>query len=293
MVLEDGHRVPNAPDTSIVLDGLDTRFGNQSEERQRRRRSIEGLFSAWMDTATSLTSIKFKILLREDIWRQLTFENKSHLFGQTKKLEWRDQAEYIKVAVKQAVSSSETFRRLLEHQGILAIDRIDDWPEGETYRAWQVLVGERMRGGRTAFTRNWIWSRLADGNWDHSPRFLLQLLHEAVPWEQREQQRSPYGASLIRSRALIDCLHAVSDEAKNALVEEFPELNELLARLAILGRTPVLAEDLEESGSGESIDLAREIWLLAVYEERDGEIRRYKVPEIYRLALGMTRSGPA
>ncbi len=62
----------------ILYDGLDTGFGNRSQERQRRTDSIEGLFSFAMDRERDLQHLRFKILLREDVWRQLRFENKSH-----------------------------------------------------------------------------------------------------------------------------------------------------------------------------------------------------------------------
>jgi len=148
--------------TFLLLDGLDTGFGSSDEDRKRRRNSLEGLFAFVTDQSDRWQNLRFKILLREDIWRTLKFENKSHFFGRSVSLKWHDQVAFIKVALKQA------------------------WNQQEVYLAWNLLVGERMKGGRTAFTRNWIWNRLADGNRDQSPRYLLQLMHEAVLWEEQE-----------------------------------------------------------------------------------------------------------
>lgn len=167
---------------------------------------------------------------------------------------------------------------------------VDAWSEEEVFRTWSVLVGERMKGAQTTFTRNWVWNRLADGNLDHGPRALLQLLREAVEWERTERQRSPYDRSVIRPRALVPALNVVSGEALQALVEEFPELNEFIARLQALRRSPVDAAALE--GMRDELALARDVGLLEVYEETDQEVRRYRVPDLYRVALGMTRMGP-
>jgi len=160
------------------------------------------------------------------------------------------------------------------------------------FHAWNVLVGERMKGEKTTFTRNWVWNRLADGSGDHSPRYLLQLFYEVAAWERKEQLKIPYERSVLRPRGLIAILPTVSEQALSALRdEEFPELRPLLSRLTEIGRTPVNAEELESLSS--LVALAREVGLLAVYEGSDERVERYKVPDMYRLALGMTRRGQA
>lgn len=148
-----------------------------------------------------------------------------------------------------------------------------------------------MRGGKTAFSRNWVWNRLADGNGDHSPRYLLQLMHESTEWERDTHQRHPYDRSIIRPRALIEALPQVSQQALSALGdEEFPELKPLMNELTQIGRTPVDANDLSRDLA---LNLAREVGLLDIYEGSDNNMTRYKVPELFRHALTMTRKGPA
>jgi len=274
----------------LLLDGLDTGFGSTAKERDRRRRSIEGLFGAWMDLGQGLVNLRFKILLREDIWRQLRFDNKSHLYGRSARLEWANQTEFLKVPLKQAMRSSafkepELLQRV-EGTGF------DDWSEYSVHNAWNMLVGERMTGVGTTYTRNWVWNRLADANQDHSPRYLLQLFHEAIQWERNEEETKPYEKTFIRPRALVRCLPKVSEEALGALREEFSELDPLLDTLKRIGRTPIYADDdLKEHK--ELLLLSLEIGLLAAYEERGDEIVRYKVPDLYRYGLNMTRKGQA
>lgn len=280
-------------ETILLFDGLDTGFGNTVEDRLRRREAIEGLFSLWMDRGQGLSRLRFKVLLREDIWRQLRFENKSHMYGRSVLLKWPDQATYFKVALKQAMRA-ESYQRVLKARPggeRLISGSVDNWSSDDVWEAWTALVGERMKGGKTAFTRNWVWNRLADANDDHAPRYLLQLFHEAIPWEQQQHQLTPYERSVIRPRGLVQCLSAVSEQALIALREEFSELEPLLDVLRRIARSPLSAEDLGQLD--QEIALAREVGLLDIYEEKEDEVQRYKVPDIYRLALGMTRKGQA
>jgi hypothetical protein len=231
-------------------------------------------------------------LLRVDIWQQLRFENKSHLYGRSIQLLWRDQADYFKTILKQA-ARSEAFRRALEAAAIGS--DVDQWQEPDVFRAWNLLVGERMKGGKTTFTRNWVWNRLADGQGDHGPRALSQLFHAAVDWEAREEARSSYDRSYIRPRALVPSLENVSTEAVQSLHEEFPELDALIHALEAVGRTPLDPTEIagvDPEATGE-LDLALEVGLLAVHEGTVEEVRRYRVPDLYRHALGMSRRGQA
>jgi MinD-like ATPase involved in chromosome partitioning or flagellar assembly len=280
--------------TLLLFDGLDTGFGISEDDRVRRARAIEGLFAFWTDRGERVKNLRFKILLREDIWRGLAFENKSHLFGRTVALKWADQTAFFKVVMKQAVLST-SFRQqmsLLPGGERWSSASIDNWSEQEVFAAWNVLVGERMKGGRTTFTRNWVWNRLADANDDHSPMYLLQLFAVATDWERAEQMRAAYDRSVIRPRALIASLPEVSEQAFDALSrEEFPELGELLQRLKEIGRTPVSAELLKGIRGA---DLALEVGLLGEYELGSSDnVERYRVPEIYRYGLNMTRKGQA
>ncbi len=83
----------------------------------------------------------------------------------------------------------------------------------------------------------------------------------------------------------------MSSEAVSAIKEEFTELEPLLEKLSAIARTPVAADDLQPVE--QLLSLAQEVGLLSVYDEADEEVLRYKVPDLYRLGLGMTRRGQA
>lgn len=282
-------------DHYLLFDGLDTGFGSSSVERDRRRQALEGLFTFVLDREPSLKRLRFKILLREDIWLKTRFENKSHLDIRAVRLEWRTETDYVKTILKQAMLNVH-FRHLVE-QTVPNADKLDIefWPDAIVKSVWNILVGERMKGGKTAYTINWVWNRLADGNRDHSPRALFELFRHAIDWERSEHRGSPYERSIIRPRALTVALDRVSEQALQSLREEFGELEELLERLKNIGRSPFEAsllypepptpEDLEQ------VALAQEVGLLEVYEKTEDEILRFRVPDLYRLALEMTRKG--
>ncbi|PPT05712.1 hypothetical protein CKA32_002798 [Geitlerinema sp. FC II] len=293
--------------TLLLFDGLDTSFGNGDAARKRRTQAIEALLSLVIEFGDSLQNLRFKILLREDIWRQLKFGNKSHFYGRSIVLTWSNRTDFFKIAIKQAVRSN-TFKNLvrstLEYTSIFtntSLENIDYWSEEQVKQVWNLLVGERMRGGKSAFTQNWVWNRLTDANEERSPRFLLRLFQEAKEWETREytqesqnQSKEPNHKTLIRPRALSESLPKVSEAALSALIqEEFTELEPLTDRLKSIGRSPVEAGELKDKDLEEQVNLAREVGLLSVYEEIDGRVQRYKVPDLYRLGLRMTRSGQA
>jgi hypothetical protein len=147
------------------------------------------LFSVLTEWEKRLSNIHFKIMLREDIWTRLRFENKSHLYGRTAVLKWADQAQFLKVVLKQAFQSGvfqDTVQSIFEQAMGFSPSAVDTWEDARVFDAWNILVGERMAGGKTAFTRNWVWSRLGDANNDHAPRnlnflFGKPMLRKKIP----------------------------------------------------------------------------------------------------------------
>jgi len=276
----------------LLFDSLDTGFGNEELDRLRRTKAVEGLLSLVTDIGDNLQNLKFKIVLREDIWRQLRFENKSHFFGRSVTLNWERKADFLKVVIKQALLS-QTFSEIVASTDwgrlLISSPNGDNWVEAPVFEAWNLLVGERMKGAKSTFTHNWVWNRLADGTDNRNPRSLLQLFKTATTSEKQEQQSNPYGKSTIRPRSLISSLDEVSVEAISAVREEFPEFQGLINRLQILGRSPVKASELSEFAA--ELSLAQEVGLLAIYEITEGEVQRYKVPDLYLKGIGMTRPG--
>lgn len=281
----------------LLFDGLDTGFGIQ---RSLRDEAVSGLLLVLSDLGSVLQNLTIKVLLREDIWRSITIPNKSHLRARAVMLAWNDHTDFLRIAIRQAWRSP-AFRGLAkERLSPASSDKdvsqfnldteIEYWPEDLILRAWQLLVGERVAGGKTAFTDKWVWSRLADGNGDHSPRHLVQLLDSATKIESNLEQGNPFSRAIVRPRALVEALDEVSEKALEALREEFAELKDVLAALGRVGNTPL---DTQALGAQEStlVSLAEEVGLLETSSSARELIDRYRVPELYRIALGMSRKG--
>lgn len=272
--------------TYALFDGLDTGFG---PDRKLRDRAVTGLLLLLNGQARSFNSLRFKVFLREDIFRAVDIPNRSHLRAEASVLAWNDQFDYLRLIIRQVWRSRE-----FQAYAKASLDRdrsslsprftyetsIEYWPDEIVLDVWRVLVGERMSGGKTAFTQNWVWSRLADANEDHAPRHLVGLFERAIENERKLEPGAPYIRALIRPRALSDALDPVSDEALDALEEEFPELEDVLQQLREIPRTPFDAELAGET------ELAAEVGLLS-----RGDDGRYRVPDIYRRPLKMGRQG--
>ncbi|MFI1449593.1 tyrosine-protein kinase family protein [Streptomyces virginiae] len=284
-------------DHALLFDALDTGFGNTDNGRRRRNEGVSGLLTTVGAVGPQLRRLKFKVLLREDIWREVGVPNKSHLSARSARLSWSNKTDYLRIAIKQAWRS-EPFKRLvtarLNKPGYRLEDTpIEYWPEEFVRNAWVILASERVSGGRTAYTDNWVWSRLADANGDHAPRALAQMMTVAVNLERAFEEGNRYSRSIIRPRALVESLDEVSSSALDALQrDEFPELDPLLSQLRVIGSTPFPAEQLA-GASPDLVRLARDVGLLEAVSGPRDKTERYRVPEMYRKALSMTRKGQA
>jgi hypothetical protein len=282
----------------LLFDGLDTGFGNTDADRRRRNDGVAGLLTTTGSLAPQFQNLKFKILLREDIWRQVAVPNKSHLEARSVRLSWSNKFDYLRIAIKQAWRSGP-FKKLVSGRLSRGTFKLEDtpieyWREDFVRAAWVILAGERVSGGRTAYTDNWIWSRLADANDDHSPRALAQLLTAATELERGFEHGNPYSysKSIIRPRALVESLDNVSTLALDALSkDEFPELQPVFEALTAIGATPFPASQLEIQPN--LTTLAREVGLLEIVSSPRDNADKFRVPELYRKALNMTRRGQA
>ncbi|MDO9409807.1 P-loop ATPase, Sll1717 family [Patulibacter sp.] len=272
-------------DRRLIFDGLDTAFGYGPSDRKLRDRAIGSLLPLLMDREASLQRATFTVFLRTDIVRSISFVNQSHLFGRRLTLSW-EKDEYLKTVLKQALQTSSVFAK---STGTKPED-VDTLSGDATLVLWYALVGVRVRGKQTAFTDRWVWSRLADGNGDHSPRHLAQLFRVLA---DRARSRPADDAAPLRARDFADVLsEVVSQEALTAVRDEFAsEVDQVMPVFRALEQSPFTRDEwLAADGDPGQLEVAQLMGLVAAHP-RDRE--RLVVPELYRYALKVSRKGPA
>ncbi len=276
----------------LIYDELDTVFG---QNRTRRRDALEGLFAWWIETGPGLQRVTPKILLREDIWSDLNFENKAHFAARQIQLRW-DAEDLWRLVLRQILLSSRTMGSLLQDQFGIDRSRLHNLEESQLRRSLYPLWGERMGRGKKAYTHNWIRNRITDSQNNRFPRSLILLLREAVKLERAYHDRNTYNA-ILRPKALTDALPFVSEQRVDEVRNEYPEFDEYLNRLRNQN-SPISVDQLSELWGKTNSELKVlvgsmiETGVLQEYT-RPSEINatRYAVTELYLYGLGMKRRG--
>ncbi len=205
----------------FLYDDLDVDF---REENELRSSALTGLFQLVQACdVRQLKSIGFKIFLREDIWRRLIFDNKSHFNGRDIVLRWT-RADFLKLALRQAQQSRE-FSDLVER--FSPVENIDQADEESVERALQLLWGSRReRNPKSKQMSRWVYERLTDSSGTTFPRSLSILLKTAKEYELTAYrgQQSMMDARLLRPQSLIQGLKEASEKRCDELRNEYAEL---------------------------------------------------------------------
>lgn len=276
---------------TLYFDGLDTITKGDLDARDR---ALRGLFSAWQSSFSKLDRVSTKILIRTDLWEQLSFPEKSHLRARTMRLVWQP-PELWRLVLKRVLHAN-TFVRIAEARGLplLSAATAETTSVEAAYAYLDVLFEERIWTGKNSLARNWILRRLEDANDVIFPRDVLCLLQQAALEEERrlrERARTAQDAVLSRE-SLQRALIPTSEQRVDAVREEYPELAALLASLSGVnanGKLQELSSYIERVPSQlveNPIEALRRAGVLGV----DGD--EYKVPALYHYGLNMIRPGP-
>lgn len=280
----------------FLYDDLDEDFPEEGEVRQK---ALTGLFQLLQACdARRLTTIRFKIFLREDIWHRLNFDNKSHFNGRDILLQWT-RIDFLRLALRQALQSKD-FKDLVDRFSPVPVESIDQASEEEIDRALELLWGSRRRSGSKAkYVSRWVYERLTDSSGTTFPRSLSILLKGA-----KEQELSYKGQTsiqtptdrLIRGKSLEIGLKKASEERCNAIKEEYPDLMKFFSTLKDV-RALLSKEELQtiwqESAQDVILlfdDFANFLSEIGLAEWREKE-QRYKFADIYVYGFEMIRVG--
>lgn len=277
----------------FLYDDLDEDLLDKNGLRQR---ALIGLFQlVQASDARRLTSIRFKIFLREDIWNRLTFDNRSHFNGRDLILRWT-RMDFLRLALRQTLQSKE-FRDVVDRFSPVA--NIDLADEETTERALQLLWGSRREPNlKSKYVSRWVYDRLTDSSGTTFPRSLNILLKEAKNYELTTyRSQSVPTDRLLRAKSLNEGLFEASRQRCQEIREEYRELGlffDVLVGKDVLISEEKLLEAWQQTVQDvlptfkEFVDFLLNIGLIGVAELRGNE-QGYRFAEIYTYGFNMYR----
>ncbi|CAD0227430.1 conserved hypothetical protein [Planktothrix agardhii] len=278
----------------LLYDDLDEDFPEKNGVRQQ---ALTGLFQLIQACdARRLTSIRFKIFLREDIWNRLNFDNKSHFNGRDLFLKWT-RVDFLRLALRQAMQSRD-FKSFVDRSA--PVENIDNANEETLNCALDLLWGIRRRTShRSKYVYRWVYERLSDLNGTAFPRSLSALLQGAKEQELTYKEQTLINTPtdrLLRGKSLEIGLEKASEERCDAIKQEYPELCQFFEALEGVQSLPS-REQLENvwqksareiySDFNEFANFLSEIGL-AKWREKE---QRYGFADIYVYGFKMERRG--
>lgn len=217
----------------LLYDDLDQDIQENSPWQQE---ALGGLMRLVYDANNqNFYQIRFKIFLREDIWSNLVFTNKSH-FGEerTLTLQW-GKRDFFRLAYRLAIGGSSQFKTFANRILPLADNKLDESDEETLRQALSPLWGLRQRKSQNAYVAQWVYSSLTDSSGNTYPRSLTVLLRKAreMELEQKQGKNAPTD-HLLRWKSLTDGLDAASIERCDAIRNEYPDLTEFFNNISTL-----------------------------------------------------------
>ncbi|MFM2377484.1 MAG: hypothetical protein RLZZ143_60 [Cyanobacteriota bacterium] len=278
----------------FLYDDLDEDFPEREDIRQQ---ALTGLFQfVRACDARTLTAIRFKIFLREDIWKRLNFDNKSHFNGRDLLLQWT-RIDFLRLALRQAFLSPK-FKELVAR--FAPVESIDQATEEALNHALELLWGSRRRSGNKAkYVYRWVYERLTDSSGTTFPRSLSALLQGAKEQELTYKGQSSIQSPtdrLLRAKSLEIGLERASEERCEAIRQEYPDLENFfraLERISALPSREELSQVWERTARSIIPDFDRFAELLSeigLAQWREKE-KRYGFADIYVYGFKMIRTG--
>ncbi len=280
----------------LFYDDLDQDIQENSPWQQA---ALGGLMRLIYDLNNQgLYHIRFKVFLREDIWSNLIFTNKSH-FGEARTLllQW-GKIDFLRLAYRLAIGGSIDFKRLSNRLLPLAENEIDEASEENLRQALGPLWGLRVEKGKNAYVFQWVFSRLTDASNNTYPRSLTILLNKARDVELTAQIKNAASDRLLGWTSLTQGLEAASQERCDAIKNEYPEFLGFFERMNELSSL-FKVEDLKllwgDTVANQS-DLSFENFLkrleqIGLIAERKNKKRYdYAVVDLYVYGFGVKRT---
>lgn len=262
----------------FVIDGLEDWL--ESLDTEPRRIALRTLLRDVPDWLRRLRnrSLGLVVFVRRDLVRAAIRQNLGQFLDRYSPYELRWDAED---ALRLSLWTAVTAEAMAD-----ADPPIADRSYHELVQALPPLWGAKLGTdtSREAWTERWVPAALADFNGQIQARDVIRFLREAARasvGDQRWPDRLLTPAAM--RRALRTCSSAKVDEIQ----QENPSLGELLKRMSAFSKSVMMPFDAADvSLTADDVE-ALEQWG-ALARDPDG---RYRMPEIYRHALGFRTQG--
>lgn len=272
----------------LALDRLDVAFSDSSDLEGNALRS---LFRTYLDMQT-LSNIKIKIFLRDDIWRKIVgvgFREASHV-TRTITLQW-DQSSLLNLIVRRLAANTP----ICDYYGLHSEEiHADARLQSEFF--YKLFPSQVDVGKRQPTSLDWMLSRTADGHKKTAPRELIHLLNEARDEQLKLYQlghSDPEDNLLFDRTALRAALPAVSKvRFEQTLCAEHPTLKPYLDKLEgeKSEQSLISLSKLWKITSDKSAQMADKLTETGFFEKRGAkDSPTYWVPFLYRDALKLVQ----
>lgn len=271
----------------VLFDRLDVAF---ADNRELEANALRSLFRVYLDML-GLSSLKLKIFLRSDIWRDITsegFREASHI-TRTVTISWSEQT-LLNLVVQRLISNDQ----LVEFS---SVDREAILADARRQRTWfDSLVPDQIDSGRNPKTFEWIVGRVKDGQGIVAPREVIHLMDQARESQLAALERgeaTPEGGAVFGRAAFREALLPVSTvRLEQTLFAEYPNLKPYIEKLAgeKTNQSEATLAELWQLPLETARDVAARLVEIGFFEARGPRSDPdYWVPFLYRPALEMVQ----
>lgn len=289
----------------ILYDNLEKTF----EAKLLRSKIVEGLLLFWQSKQHSWFNILPKIFLRMDIYKDVVnIQNKSHLDTRKIEIEWNKE-ELYRLVLKRALSSSKTLLTLMETDLKIQIYNSDiginiSKDEYEIKKMIEIIFGNKIRPNqKSAFTYNWFYNRLRDGNGNLYPRDIITLLNLAVKDCKEEINKDSKGTLIPGTTLEKENVYDKTCEKRfEALCEEYESKVEIFRgmknsnmqfpmerkELEVVITKIIHNNEYEETLSS----IIESLISIGIIESYKNEPDKFRMPDLYLRGFNAIRKGP-
>lgn len=266
----------------FVFDGLEDFFQDLESAAQAKRIALRTLFMEVPDWLRMMRSrrLGLVIFVRKDLVRHSLRQNVGQFLDRYDPYELRWDAHE---ALRLALWVATTAEAVPQPDGELALMAPDTVVQA-LIPVWGAKLGRD--NSREAWTERWVPAALSDFNGQVQARDVVRFLKDAAELSRGD---GDWSDRLLAPSALRSALVRCSEEKLKELQQENPSLGSLLRSVGSRADEVMMPFEAEAVGlNANDIVALTEVGALA--RDSDG---RYRLPEIYRHALGFRTKGRA